>query len=108
MWYGEHLTRWDRFDEAIAEPARAVALDPVSPASYSNRGMIFFRARRYDEAIRSSQQALDLDPTRVNALWWELARQRHVSPMDLPWSMPGWAMLTRRSPGWRRRISLAQ
>ena len=71
MWYAECLTRMGRYDEAIAESDRAIALDPVSPASYTNRGMLFFRSRRYDEAILASQQALDLDPDFINALWWQ-------------------------------------
>lgn len=71
LWYAEHLTRIGRFDEAVAEAERAVALDPISPLSLNNRAMVFFRSRRYDEAIRSSRQALELDPTMVNALWWE-------------------------------------
>jgi TolB-like protein len=71
LWYAESLTRMGRFDEAFAESARAVALDPVSPLAIGNRGMLFFRARRYDEAIRASQQALDLDPSFVNAFWWQ-------------------------------------
>ena len=71
LWYAESLTRRRRYDEAIMESGRALALDPVSPVSYNNRGMIFFRARRYDEAIRASQQALDLDPSFINALWWQ-------------------------------------
>jgi tetratricopeptide (TPR) repeat protein len=71
LWYAEHLTRVGRFEEAVAESGRAVALDPVSPLSLNNRAMVYFRSRRYDEAIRSSRQALDLDPTLVNALWWE-------------------------------------
>ena len=60
-----------RYDEGIAQSGRAIALDPVSPASYGNRAMIFFRARRYDEAIQAGQQALDFNPSFVNALWWQ-------------------------------------
>ena len=71
LWYAECLTRMGRYDEAIAESGRAVALDPVSPASLGNRAMLFFRARRYDEAIRTGQQALELDPNFINALWWQ-------------------------------------
>jgi TolB-like protein/DNA-binding winged helix-turn-helix (wHTH) protein/Flp pilus assembly protein TadD len=71
FWYAESLTRMGRYDEAIAESGRALVLDPVSPASYGNRGMLFFRARRYDEAILASQRALDLDPSFINALWWQ-------------------------------------
>jgi TolB-like protein/DNA-binding winged helix-turn-helix (wHTH) protein len=71
LWYAEHLGRLRRFDEAIAESSKAMALDPVSPISLNVRAMIFFRAGRYDEAILTSQQALDLDPSIVNSLWWQ-------------------------------------
>lgn len=71
MWYAESLTRLGRYQEAFEQSGLALALDPVSPNSQANRGMIFFRARRYDEAIRASQQALDLDPNFINALWWQ-------------------------------------
>ena len=70
-WYAECLTRMGRYDEAIAESDRALALDPVSPGTFTVRAMLFFRARRYDEAIRDSQQALDLDPDFINAFWWQ-------------------------------------
>ena len=71
LWYAEYLARMGRYDEALEESDRAVALDPVSPISHNNRAMLFFRARRYDEAIRASQQALELDPYFVNAFWWQ-------------------------------------
>jgi tetratricopeptide (TPR) repeat protein len=71
FWYAECLTRMKRYDEALAESAQAIALDPVSPLAFGNRGMVFFRARRYEESIRASQQALDLDPSFVNGLWWQ-------------------------------------
>ena len=71
LWYAEHLTRIGRFEEAIAQSDRALALDPISARSLSSRAMIAFRSRRYDEGIRFSQRALDLDPNFVNALWWE-------------------------------------
>lgn len=71
LWYAEHLTRMGRFDAAVAESGRAIALDPVSPMSYGVRSMIFFRARRFDEAIGAGQQALEFDQSFVNALWWQ-------------------------------------
>jgi tetratricopeptide (TPR) repeat protein len=60
-----------RYKEALEESDRALALDPVSPLSYTNRAMLLCRAGRYQEAIRASQQALELDPHLPNALWWQ-------------------------------------
>lgn len=71
LWYAECLARMRRYDEALAESERAIALDPVSPLSHNNRAMLLFRARRYDESIRASQQALELDPNFILALWWQ-------------------------------------
>ena len=71
LWYAECLTRMRRYDAALEESGRALALDPVSPNSYGNRSMLLFRASRFDEAIRAGQEALDLEPRFINALWWQ-------------------------------------
>ena len=71
LWHAECLTRMGRYDDALAESGRALALDPLSANALGNRSMLLWRARRYDESIRVSQQALDLDPNFVNALWWQ-------------------------------------
>ncbi|HJZ96333.1 MAG TPA: protein kinase [Candidatus Solibacter sp.] len=71
LWYADSLSRRDRHDEALAESAHAVKLDPVSALSHNNRAMLFWRARRYDEAIREARTSLELDPSHVNALWWQ-------------------------------------
>ena len=71
LWYAECLSRMKRYDEALAECARAQALDPVSAHPLIARAMLLFRAGRYGEAIQASEQALELDPNRVNALWWQ-------------------------------------
>ena len=71
LWYAECLSRLERHEEAVNESGRAIALDPVAPIGYSNRGMLLWRARRYDDAIRDTRHALDLDPNFVNAYWWQ-------------------------------------
>ncbi len=70
VWYAECLTRMKRYDEALREADRYVALDPVSPISANSRAMLLFRARRYQESIERCRQALELDPQFVNAFWW--------------------------------------
>ena len=71
FWFAEMWTRLGRFDEAVAESHRAEALDPVSPASHNNLGLVCWRARRFDEAIASTRRAIEIAPTRVNAWWWQ-------------------------------------
>jgi TolB-like protein/DNA-binding winged helix-turn-helix (wHTH) protein len=70
LWYAECLSRMERHEEAIALSRRALALDPVSPLSYSNLAMLNWHARRFDPAIQFASQALELDPVFVNAFWW--------------------------------------
>ncbi|MEP7365974.1 MAG: winged helix-turn-helix domain-containing protein [Acidobacteriota bacterium] len=70
-WYAECLSRMKRYDEALAESARALTLDPVAPGSLVLRSMLLHRAHHFDESIRTSQQALELDANAVNALWWQ-------------------------------------
>lgn len=71
IWYADSLSRRERHEEALAESAYAVKLDPVSALSHNNRAMLFWRARRYDEAIEEAATSLELDPSHVNALWWQ-------------------------------------
>jgi tetratricopeptide (TPR) repeat protein len=59
-----------RYEEAITETDRALAMDPISAIRLNNRAMILFRARRYAEAIGPAQSALEMDPNLVNSLWW--------------------------------------
>jgi eukaryotic-like serine/threonine-protein kinase len=62
-WYANGpLLALGRFDEAIAEGARAVELDPLSPIINVNQANNFIIAGRYDEAIQQIRKALELDP----------------------------------------------
>jgi TolB-like protein len=62
-WYGNDvLASVGRFEEAIAEGKRAVALDPLSPVMNVDLGETLYYARRYDEAPRQMRKGLDLDP----------------------------------------------
>jgi eukaryotic-like serine/threonine-protein kinase len=62
-WYANGpLLVLGRFDEAVAEGARAVELDPLSPIINVNQANNFIIAGRYDEAIHQIRKALELDP----------------------------------------------
>jgi eukaryotic-like serine/threonine-protein kinase len=62
-WYANGpLLALGRFDEAIAEGARAVELDPLSPIINVNQANNFIIAGRWDEAIQQIRKALELDP----------------------------------------------
>ena len=56
-----------RYDDAIAEGRRPVALDPVSPPIRAGLGHTLLYARRYDEAVEACTQALELEPDFVPA-----------------------------------------
>jgi len=57
------LSDLGRHDEAIAEGARAVELDPVFFLFSALEGMFLHHARRDDEAIARLEKTLQLDPT---------------------------------------------
>jgi len=70
QWYGSSaLTALGRFDEAIAEVKRAIALDPLSLVINADLGNSYYRARRYDEAIKQLRKTVDLDPGFYYAHW---------------------------------------
>jgi tetratricopeptide (TPR) repeat protein/TolB-like protein len=60
--YALALPYFDRFDDALAEIARARDADPLSPLISTNVGKILHLARRYREAMDEHRKALALDP----------------------------------------------
>ncbi len=70
QWFGSSaLTALGRFDQAIAQVKRAIALDPLSLVINSDLGNSYYRARRYDEAIKQLRKTIDLDPDFYYAHW---------------------------------------
>ena len=53
-----------RFDEGLGEIRRAVALDPLSPATSTALAGALLGAGRYEGAIDQARKAIALDPTR--------------------------------------------
>ena len=62
QWYSRCLVTMGRYDEAINESGRAVALDPLSVVVIAERGGVYSDAGRLDEAVAECRRALDLDP----------------------------------------------
>ena len=61
-WYGDiHLRLQARFDEAIAEVRRALALDPLSLINNTNLGLVYYTARYYDLAIEQLRKSIEMD-----------------------------------------------
>ena len=56
------LPYFGRFDDALAEIARAREADPLSPVISANVGKILYMARRYGESMEEHRKALALDP----------------------------------------------
>jgi TolB-like protein/tetratricopeptide (TPR) repeat protein len=62
MRYALALPWFERFDEALAEIARAREVDPVSPLFNANEGQILYLARRYDQAIDHFRKGIASEP----------------------------------------------
>ena len=61
QWYGEYLTIFGRFDEALAETRRAEDLDPTSPIIPTDCAAIFYLNRQYDRSAEETQKVFELD-----------------------------------------------
>jgi tetratricopeptide (TPR) repeat protein len=62
QWYAECLAFEGRFDEALAESARALQLDPLSLIVAADNGAALYFARRNDRAIERFRTVLDIHP----------------------------------------------
>ena len=56
------LTPAKRFDEALAEMHRALALDPLSPILRVTLSSVFMYAREFAQAVETAASVLELDP----------------------------------------------
>ena len=61
-WYALLLQNLGRFNEALAEIERGLALDPASPQMNANRSGILVSMRRYDEALALSNELIAANP----------------------------------------------
>jgi TolB-like protein len=57
-----------RFDEAVEQTAKALALDPLAPGHHDFRAMSLVLARRYDEALAAARTARALAPEFLNPI----------------------------------------
>jgi eukaryotic-like serine/threonine-protein kinase len=67
--YGRFLASRRRLDEAIAQVARAVDLDPLSTPLKANRALLEYFAGRYEQAGAELREMLETDSTDVTAQW---------------------------------------
>jgi len=63
LYYGNLLRAIGRLDEAVAQQATAVELDPLVPAFTETLAFTLLRAGRADEALVRVRNALELDST---------------------------------------------
>jgi TolB-like protein/Tfp pilus assembly protein PilF len=61
-WYAEHLAFTGRFDEALAQSARARQLDPLSLIIAADHAAILYFSRQYDRAIQQFRAVLAVEP----------------------------------------------
>ena len=69
-WFGWCLGEIGRFDEALAKFETALRLDPLSLIINTNRGTLYYWARRFEAAAADLRQTLELDPGYLVAHQW--------------------------------------
>ena len=62
FYSNSYLSPLGRHDEAIAEMAKAISVDPFSPPIQSFLGRTYLWARRYDEALAQFNKCAEMFP----------------------------------------------
>lgn len=61
-WYAMALAGLGRFDEALAQIERALAIDPLAVIVNANVGYLLYRAGRIDEAVTKLRHTVAMEP----------------------------------------------
>jgi len=61
-WYAMALGSLGRFDEALAQIERALAIDPLAVIVNANVGYLLYRAGRIDEAVTKLRHTVAMEP----------------------------------------------
>lgn len=69
QFYGMFLAGRGRFDQAVGEGRRALALDPLSLSAHFDVGWIYWLADRQSDALGQARRMLELEPNYFGAYW---------------------------------------
>jgi DNA-binding winged helix-turn-helix (wHTH) protein/tetratricopeptide (TPR) repeat protein len=64
-WYAMALAGLGRFDEALVQIERALAIDPLAVIVNANVGYVLYRAGRIDEAVAKLRHTVAMEPSFV-------------------------------------------
>ena len=67
QWYAEYLRMVGREQDAIAESARALEIDPLSPIVNTEAALPYYYLNEYDKAAAQLRRTIDLDPYFASA-----------------------------------------
>lgn len=67
LWYGAHLSKLGRSDEAIRELRAGLELDPMSLTLNQQLATEFFRTRRYPEYYNQARELVRLQPFELSS-----------------------------------------
>ncbi|HEX4919105.1 MAG TPA: tetratricopeptide repeat protein, partial [Candidatus Bathyarchaeia archaeon] len=70
QYYADFVKSFGRFDEALAEMAKARELDPLSYSINTGIGHVLYLSRKYDLAIEQYRKVVESDPAFVPARLW--------------------------------------